>query len=150
VQGREYPSRPILGAAVLVRRGDAFLFLRRALPPNEGRWTIPGGVVEVGERVEDAAVREALEETGLEVKIDGLLGVADDLHYDGAGKVRYHFVVVDFVGTSESGDVRLNRESSGSRWVGLDGLDGLEMPDNVRELLASNRQRLDEAVLNHR
>ena len=94
---REYPSRPIVGVGVLVKRGDKVLLVRRRFDPGRGKWSIPGGLVELGETVRGAALREVYEETGLNVKLDRLLGVVDYIERDKRGRVRFHYVLVDFL-----------------------------------------------------
>jgi ADP-ribose pyrophosphatase YjhB (NUDIX family) len=92
---REYPSRPLVGAGAVVCDGPKVLLIKRKNPPNEGRWALPGGLVELGERVQDAVVREVKEGTGLEVVLEGLLDVATDIHLDERSRPRYHYVLVD-------------------------------------------------------
>ena len=72
---REYPFQPIVGVGILIKRGEEYLLIKRAAEPDKGLWTIPGGLVEVGERVKEAAVREAREETGLEARAERLVGL---------------------------------------------------------------------------
>ena len=96
------------------------LLLKRRFPPNQGRWAIPGGLVELGESVTEAALREVKEETGLEIKIESLLDVATDVHHDPAGRIKYHYVLVDYVarrarGTSASTANPLNGDGSHGR-----------------------------------
>src|SRR5689334_8357925 len=94
---REYPDRPLIGVgAIIVDRGRVVL-VKRGNPPLVGEWSIPGGVIELGETVREAVVREAQEETGLLVKTAELLGVFDRVVRDEQGLTRYHFVLIDFL-----------------------------------------------------
>jgi len=113
---RRYPTRPLVGAGAVICRGKKVLLVRRKFPPNQGRWSIPGGLVELGETVQAAAAREIKEETGLSVDIDSLLDVQTDLHRDKGGAIEYHYILVDYLAKVTGGRVRLNSESSGFGW----------------------------------
>ena len=79
---RRYPSLPLVGAGAVVHRGEKVFLVKRRYAPNRGKWALPGGLVELGEKVEDAAAREVLEEPGLHVRLEGLLDVGTDIHFD--------------------------------------------------------------------
>jgi len=113
---RRYPTRPLVGAGAVIRRGRKVLLVRRKFPPNQGRWSIPGGLVELGESVAEAAAREIREETGLSVEIEALLDVQTDLHRDREGIIEYHYILVDYLAKVLGGRVRLNSESSDYGW----------------------------------
>ena len=132
---RRYPSRPFVGAGAVVHRGNQVLLIRRKYPPNERKWALPGGLVELGERVQDAAAREVLEETGLKIEVEGLLDVATDIHVDRGSKLEYHYVLVDYVAKPVSGRLRLNAESSGSGWFSAQELKKLEMSSATSKAL---------------
>ena len=94
---RAYPARPILGVgAVIVIHGRVIL-IRRRNPPLAGRWSLPGGVIETGESVREAVIREALEETGLDVTVDDLVEVYEHVDHDEDGRVRHHYVILDYL-----------------------------------------------------
>lgn len=132
---RRYPTRPLVGAGAVVHRGGNVLLVRRKNPPNEGRWSLPGGLVEVGESTQAAAAREVYEETGLEVSIEGLLDVQTDIHRDRRSRIEYHFVLVDYSAHSSSGSPRINGESSEWGWFGETQLEGLDMSEGTRAVL---------------
>ncbi|TLY14933.1 MAG: NUDIX domain-containing protein, partial [Thaumarchaeota archaeon] len=125
---REYPSLPMVGAGALIYKGNSVLLVKRNNEPNKGKWALPGGVVKVGEGVEDATVREVKEEMGLEIKLEGLLSVLDDIHYDGKGRVMYHFVLVTYLASPQGGKVKLNSESDEYKWFS---------PTEVRSVFAT-------------
>jgi 8-oxo-dGTP diphosphatase len=113
---RKYPTRPLVGAGAVVYRGLKVLLVKRRYPPNQGKWALPGGLVELGETIQDAAVREILEETGLNVKIEALLDVQTDLHTDAKSRVVYHYVLVDYLASPMGGRLTLSKESSDGGW----------------------------------
>jgi ADP-ribose pyrophosphatase YjhB (NUDIX family) len=116
LSGRRYPQRPHVGAGAVIHKGGRVLLVRRKFPPNPGKWALPGGLVELGETVQEAAAREVLEETGLRVKIEGLLDVQSDFHRDKDSKLEFHFVLVDYLAKPLGGRLKLNAESSGFGW----------------------------------
>ena len=132
---RRYPTRPLVGAGAVVYRGRRVLLVRRKNPPNRGKWALPGGLVELGETVQDAAIREIKEETGLTVEIEGLLDVQTDLHTDGRSRIEYHYVLVDYLARPVSGRLRLNTESSDSGWFSRGQIGGLSMSSGTRAVL---------------
>jgi 8-oxo-dGTP diphosphatase len=129
---RRYPSRPLVGAGAVVHRDGRVLLVKRRNPPNKGRWAIPGGLVELGEDVRAAAVREIREETGLKVKIEALLDVQTDIHKDRTSRLEYHYVLVDYLARPTGGRFSLNSESSESGWFTEAQTEGLEMSEGTR------------------
>lgn len=119
----------------MIHRGGRVLLVKRRNPPNEGRWAIPGGLVELGESVQSATIREIKEETGLDVKIERLLDVQTDLHTDERSRIEYHYVLVDYLARPLSGRLMLNSESSDSGWFTWDQVGGLSMSSGTRAVL---------------
>ena len=119
----------------MVHRGASVLLLRRRNPPNMGKWALPGGLVELGETVQEAAVREIQEETGLKVRIEGLLDVQTDLHRDGNSKIEFHYILVDYLARPVSGRLKINVESSDSGWFTQARLPGLPMSEGTKNVL---------------
>ena len=132
---REYPSRPLVGAGAIVHRGGRVLLVKRKYPPNEGKWSLPGGLVELGETVHGAAAREVKEETGLTVAIEGLLDVGTDVHYGKGSSPKYNYVLVDYVARPVGGKLKLNNESSESGWFAREKAEALDMTPGTRAVV---------------
>ncbi len=134
---REYPLSPIVGVGAVVFQADCVLLVRRAKAPLEGAWSLPGGAVELGETLEEAIVREVAEETGLIVAPVQVLKAFDHIDRDSDGKVRFHYVLVDFLCSVQPRDGSGGQELetcmlqpasdvSDARWVPVEGLGALE------------------------
>ena len=132
---REYPVRPIVGVGVLIQREDKYLLIKRAANPDKGLWSVPGGLIEVGERAKDAAAREALEETGLVVDVGERLGVVDKIEFDEAGEVYYHFVIIQYLASSLSGTVTPMDDALDAVWVTREQLKDYELTDSLKDFL---------------
>lgn len=113
---REFPSSPLVGVGgVVVDRGRVLL-VRRGTEPLRGHWSLPGGLVEVGEALSDALVREVREETGLTVRVVELIELLDRIHREG-DRVRYHYVIADYLCVVEGGEPRAASDADEVRWV---------------------------------
>ena len=132
---REYPSRPIVGVGIMIREGDNYLLIKRAANPDKGLWSVPGGLVEVGERIEDAAIREAKEETCLDVKLVERLGVVDKIEYDESGKVFYHFIIIQYLAEIIGGEMCPMDDALEAKWVTLDQLPEFEITGSLKNFL---------------
>jgi ADP-ribose pyrophosphatase YjhB (NUDIX family) len=114
---REYPDRPIVGVgAVIVEKGRVLL-ARRGNPPRAGQWSLPGGVVELGETLRAATDREALEETGLIVKAGEIVEVVDRIIPGNSGAPQYHYVLVDFLCSRHGGELRAGGDAAEVAWA---------------------------------
>jgi 8-oxo-dGTP diphosphatase len=113
---REYPDSPLVGVGAIIIEGDRVLLVKRGHPPLAGEWSIPGGVLEVGETLREAAVREAMEETGLEVEPSDLLGVYDRVLRDADERTLYHYVLIDFLCRRVSGEPQAAGDADEVRW----------------------------------
>src|SRR5262249_24869461 len=122
---REFPDAPRVGVGAVVLDGDRVLLVQRGRPPAQGKWSLPGGLLGLGERLEDAVIREVEEESGLRVQILGLCGAIDRVgpgDGDGRGRVRYHWVIVDYVATAVGGTLQSGSDAAQARWVAIDQL----------------------------
>ena len=133
--GRRYPARPILGVGALILDGDRVLLVERGKPPLIGYWSLPGGCVETGERLETAVVREVLEETGLEIAVASIATVFERIMPDESGACEYHYVLVDFYCTIVGGELRPGDDSRSAAWFEIDSLKNLTMTEGTREVI---------------
>jgi ADP-ribose pyrophosphatase len=122
-----YPERPLVGVGALVLRGNRILLIRRAAPPSMGLWSIPGGHVELGESVLEAAVRELWEEAGLEGRALGVINVDEVIKRDDGGRVVYHYVLVTVLVDAPEGEPRPGGDALEAAFFDLE--EALSMPD---------------------
>ena len=133
---REYPAQPVVGVgAVIVRDGRA-LIVRRAHEPRKGEWSLPGGMLHLGESLADAVRREVREETGLEIELGPIIETFDRIHRDEAGRIRYHFVIVDFVCWSPSGDAVAGSDAEAVAWVTAAEIDQYGVNAHAKAVIA--------------
>lgn len=126
---------PHAGVGAVVLRDGCLLMVRRAREPARGKWSIPGGAVELGESLHEAVRREAAEECSVEIEVERLFDVTETILHDDDGKTSYHFVLVDFLAVYKSGEPRARSDADECRWVPLDELVGLDMPETLRDVL---------------
>ena len=143
--GKQDARRPALGVSVLVREGGRVLLVKRARSPLQGYWSLPGGHVEGGERLAEAAAREVREETGVVVADLRQIDVAEIIERDEAGGVAHHFVLVVFAGHRASGTPVAGDDAAEARWVGPEEFGGLTMTDDTRRLVMRTGDGPDDA-----
>jgi len=142
---RDYPDRPIVGVGAVIIESGRALVVRRGTEPLKGEWSIPGGVVELGETLRQAAAREAKEETGLEVEPGEVLEVVDRIMRDAGRKIQYHYVLVDFLCRRVSGEARPGADASELHWITARELEGFPIADSAAAVL---RKGFDVAAQN--
>jgi ADP-ribose pyrophosphatase YjhB (NUDIX family) len=142
VDDREYPGRPIVGIGVVVLKPGAVLLVRRGKPPSMGAWSLPGGAQEVGETAEDAARRELLEETGVKVGPLTLAANVDTIRRDEAGRVRFHYTILDFAAAWLDGEPVAGSDVSEAIWARLDALDAYGLWSEAHRVIAIARRQL--------
>jgi ADP-ribose pyrophosphatase YjhB (NUDIX family) len=133
---REYPDCPRVGVGAIVLHRGRVLLVRRGQPPALGLWSVPGGLVDLGETTVQAARREVEEECGLKVRIVELAGVLDRVTRDGDGRVRYHWVLVDYLAVPESDDViTAGSDAAEVRWVTIDDVEQLPITEGLLQMI---------------
>lgn len=113
---REFPTAPLVGVGAVIVSDSRVLLVKRGTEPARGRWSIPGGLIELGESLSQAVVREVREETGLQVEPIELLELLDRIHRDG-DRVRYHYVIADYLCRVVGGTLHAASDADAARWV---------------------------------
>lgn len=131
---REYPLLPLVGVGAVIRRGDEVLLVKRASPPKIGYYSIPGGLVEVGEEIREAVKREIKEETGLVVELENLIGVIDNIVRDSKGRVQYHYILIDFLARVKGGELQSASDTKDVRWVHFKDLEKYKLTETAKYL----------------
>ncbi len=140
---REYPDRPLIGVGAIIVERDRAVLVKRGHAPLAGEWSIPGGLLEVGETLREAAVREALEETGLTVEAHDLLGVFDRVMRDDAGRVLYHYVLIDFLCRLKEGTLRAGCDAADAAWFTQAEVAALPLPAETAEVIRLGFEKSD-------
>ena len=125
---RRYPDQPLVGVGAVIFRGEEVLLVRRGQEPSQGDWSLPGGLVELGETLTAAIQRELSEETGLQVRILGIAAVLERLFPDAAGKIAYHYVLIDYLCEYLEGELKPGSDITAACFVALADLDRFELP----------------------
>jgi 8-oxo-dGTP diphosphatase len=124
-----------VGVGAIVLEGEKVLMVKRGNNPGKGKWSFPGGLVNIGEEVREAVKREVKEETGLSVKIGDLAGVIDVILKDNDGKVQFHYVVIDFFAEKEGGEISPKSDADDVKWIRLQELKSLNVTKTAINLL---------------
>jgi 8-oxo-dGTP diphosphatase len=132
---REFPEVPLVGVGCIIIESDRVVLVKRAHPPLQAEWSIPGGVLEVGELVREAAVREAHEETGLTVEAGELLGVYDRILHNPEKRVQYHYVLIDFLCRRVAGDLAAASDAAEVRWFTREELPGMKLAEDTMDVI---------------
>ena len=132
---REYPAHPVVGVGAVVVRDGKALIVKRAHEPRKGEWSLPGGLLELGESLQDAARREIKEETGLDIDVGPVIETFDRVHRDDQGRIRYHFVIVDFLCWPREGEAVPGSDADDVAWVTPDQIDAYQVNAHAKAVI---------------
>lgn len=141
---RDYPTRPIVGVGAIIVNGRKLLLEKRKEMPGKGKWTVPGGLVEIGETLEETVVREVKEETGLSVKNPELFDVLTRVILDQTARVKYHYVIIDYSVHVKSGQLKAADDAAELRWVSFDEVEDYDLTNGFRKFFLKRRQDLEK------
>lgn len=122
------------------------LLVRRATEPLKGEWSVPGGMLELGEKLRDGVRRESLEETGLVVEPGEVLDVFDSIFTDSEGRIEYHYVLIDYLCLPISGDAKAGTDVSEVRWVTENDLRALELKETIEQVVRKGMTRAKQII----
>jgi 8-oxo-dGTP diphosphatase len=132
---REYPEHPIVGVAAVVLRDGHVLLVQRGREPARGLWGLPGGMLELGETLAEGVRREVWEECGVEIEVGAVVGVFEPMQRDTEGRLRYHYVVLDYLARYVGGELQAADDADDARWIRLEELERLPMLAATREMI---------------
>jgi 8-oxo-dGTP diphosphatase len=139
---REFPEVPLVGVGAIIIEDARVVLVKRLHPPLQAEWSIPGGVLEVGELVREAAIREAREETGLTVEPGELLGVYDRILRNPEKRVQYHYVLIDFLCRRVAGDLAAASDADEVRWFTRDEMPALRLAEDTLDVIRKGFAKL--------
>ena len=138
---REYPESPFVGVGAVIVRENRVLLIRRGQAPLLGEWSLPGGVLECGETLREAAIREAREETGLVVDVGEMLGVYERIVRSDDARVRYHYVLIDFLCRPVAGALKAASDAVEARWYSREDLPALKLAYDANDVVLKGLAR---------
>ena len=145
---REYPDQPLVGVGGVTISKGSVLLIRRAQEPLRGEWSIPGGMLHLGEALKDGVRRELKEETGLRVEPVSVLGVFDRIFYgEESDRVKYHYVLVDYLCCLLSGELCASSDASQARWVSRERISGFHLNKETKALVERAFQKEEQVRL---
>ena len=130
---QEFNNKPLIAVGVLVIDKDKVLIIKRGEEPNKFLWSIPGGLVEIGEELEEAAIREVKEEMGIDIKIEKMIGIFNCINRN-KNEIEYHYVIIDYIAREFTGSIKTNKEILDFKWMKFNELHNYELTNTTREL----------------
>jgi ADP-ribose pyrophosphatase YjhB (NUDIX family) len=132
---RDYPEHPIIGVGAVIVQSGRVLLVRRDTEPLRGEWSVPGGMLELGEKLRDGICREVQEETGLDVEVGEVLDVFDSIFTDPLGRTQYHYVLIDYLCKPLSGEAHAASDVSDVRWVSAEALPAIGLRESIEQVV---------------
>ena len=134
--GRLYPAHPTVAVSAIIFKEDRILMIKRGNEPNKGKWSIPGGGIELGETLDQAAKREVREECSIEIEVERVFYTTENIIRDDDGRVKYHYVLIDMLAKYAGGETKAQSDAEECRWVTAEELSALDIPPQLRAVLA--------------
>jgi 8-oxo-dGTP diphosphatase len=141
---RLYPDQPVVGIGSVIIQDGKIALIKRGNEPSKGKWTIPGGLVELGESLEAAVIRETKEETLLDVENPQLIDVVDNVDLDEQSKVKYHYVIIDYLVHVKAGTIQAASDAEELRLVQFDEVEDYNLTASFRVFFRKNRETLQK------
>ena len=141
---RLYPEQPVVGIGAIIIHEGKIVLIKRGNEPSKGKWTIPGGLVELGESPEQAVIRETKEEISLDVENPTLIDVVSNVDVDEKGKVKYHYVIIDYLVNVKNGTAQASSDAADLRWVPFDEVEKYDLTTSFRLFFRNNRKSLEK------
>jgi ADP-ribose pyrophosphatase YjhB (NUDIX family) len=140
-----YPDQPVVGVGAVILEEGKIALIKRGNEPARGKWTIPGGLVELAEAPEQAVIRETKEEVGLDVGNPVLMDVVSNVDLDDAGKVKYHYIIIEYFVHVKAGVAAASSDAVELRWVPIDKVEGYDLTRSFRLFFKNNREKMEKA-----
>ncbi len=132
---RDYPEHPVIGVGAVIVHAGRVLLVRRDSEPLRGEWSVPGGMLELGETLRDGIRREVQEETGMDVEVGEVLDVFDSIFTDALGRTQYHYVLIDYLCKPLSGEAHAASDVSDVRWVSAEALPAMALRASIEQVV---------------
>lgn len=132
---RKYPSQPLLGVGAVIIKNGKILLVKRRFEPKANYWTLPGGLVELGEEVRQALIREIREECGIEIEPAKIIDVIDFIEYDAEARVKFHYILIDFEAVYKGGEITPSSDVLNVKWFTKNELNNIELPEITQKFL---------------
>lgn len=142
---RLYPDQPVVGVGAVIIKDGKIALIKRGNEPSKGKWSIPGGHVELGENLKEAVIRETKEETCLDVDNPILIDVVENVDWDDLGKIKYHYIIVDYLVHVKGGNIEAASDAAELRWVPFGEVEAYNLTASFRLFFRDNREKLERA-----
>jgi 8-oxo-dGTP diphosphatase len=142
---RSYPSTPLVGVGVITFNSkNQILLVKRGNEPSKGLWSLPGGMIELGERVREAAIREVKEECNIDIEPEDVISVVDLILTEPDGKVKYHYILIDYLAKYIGGEITPQSDVVDAAWFSQEELGALDIPEVTKNVIAKAFNLYDE------